>query len=202
MNPQTPSETSLPFFDASARRVRLPRPTSSPSRVHPQPGTAFLSQKSFKAHASRRTASHTRTPSWGSTSSSSSDSQTPRTPPTGLHKRYYQCFTPEFSRSPSPMTQMASQPTSIGMPARAPRSPPFTPPPVIQASLPSTPGNYSLRLEPVTSNEAAQAAVVFPDLTNPQRALLLVGPAIARYVRERGKAARMHPYRVVLRPSP
>lgn len=202
MSPQTSSETSLPFFDASARRVRLPQPTSSPTRVNPQPDTAFLSQKSFKAHTSRRTASHTRTPSWGSTSSSSSDSYSPRTIPTSLRKRYHQCFTPEFSRPPSPMTQMSSQTTNIGTPVRAPRSPPLTPTPVIKGSLPSTPGNYSLRLEPVTSNEAAQAAVVFPDAANPQRALLLVGPAIAHYVRERGKSARMHPYRVVFRPSP
>ncbi|KAH7344723.1 hypothetical protein B0J17DRAFT_763484 [Rhizoctonia solani] len=164
MSPQIPSETSLPFFDVSARRVRLPQPTSSPARVHSQPGTVFLSQKSFKAHASRRTASHTQL------------LRRARTSGTTTYKYRHA--------------------------SRGPRSPPLTPPPVIQASLPSTPGNYSLRLEPVTSNEAAQAAVVFPDLANPQRALLLVGPAIARYVRERGKSARMHPYRVVFRPSP
>ncbi|KAG8715515.1 hypothetical protein FRC11_003540 [Ceratobasidium sp. 423] len=107
-----------------------------------------------------------------------------------------------MSRSPSPMTQLSSQAMNIDVPVRGPRSPPMTPPPAIQASLPSAPAGYSLRLEPVTSNEAAQAAVVFPDAANPQRALLLVGPAIARYVRERGKSARMHPYRVVFRPSP
>ncbi|CCO27424.1 hypothetical protein BN14_01463 [Rhizoctonia solani AG-1 IB] len=96
---------------------------------------------------------------------------------------------------------MTSRLTDTSMQPRVPRSPPLTPP-AIHASLPSTPvGNYSLRLEPVTSNESAQAAVVFPDATNPKRALLLIGPAIARYVRERGKSARMHPYRVVFRPS-
>lgn len=198
MNPQT-TETSLPFFDASARRVKLPQPTSNRAHFHPQPDTAFLSQKSFKTRASRRTASHTRTPSWGSTSSSSSNDRSPRTTSVELPKRYHQCFTPDVSRSPSPITRMSSQPMNAG--TRVLRSPPLTPP-TTQGSLPSSPaGNYSLRLEPVTSNEAAQAAVVFPDASNPQRALLLVGPAIARYVRERGKSARMHPYRVVLRPS-
>ncbi|CAE6416216.1 unnamed protein product [Rhizoctonia solani] len=201
MNPPTSSETSLPFFDASARRVKLPQPTGHRAPLHPHPDTAFLSQKSFKTRTTRRTASHTRTPSWGSTASSSSDTPSPRTVSTGLPRRYSQCFTPETSRSPSPMTQMSSQAISIGVPARGPRSPPMTPPPTIQASLPSTPAGYSLRLEPVASNEAAQAAVVFPDAANPQRALLLIGPAIARYVRERGKSARMHPYRVVFRPS-
>ncbi|CAE6433601.1 hypothetical protein ACGC1H_001498 [Rhizoctonia solani] len=199
MNPQTTSETSLPFFDASARRVRLPQPTSN--HFQPQSDTAFLSQKSFKTRVSRRTASHTRTPSWGSTSSSSSENHSPR-PSTSSLGRYHQCFTPESSRSPSPMTHMSLQPMNVRTPARRPRSPPLTPPPAIQTSPASTPGNYCLRLEPVSANETAQAAVVFPDATNPQRALLLVGPAIARYVRERGKSARMHPYRVVFRPSP
>ncbi|KAJ1311167.1 hypothetical protein OPQ81_009668 [Rhizoctonia solani] len=208
MNPQTTSETSLPFFDTSARRIKLPQPTSN--RAHPQPHpqpqpqphSASLSQGSFKARTSRRTVSHTRTPSWGSSSSLSSGDYSPRTTSAGFPKRYNQCSTPEMSRSPSPITQLSSQPTNIGMPDRIPRSPPLTPPPAIQATLPSMPaGNYSLRLEPVTSNESAQAAVVFPDAANPQRALLLVGPAIARYIRERGKSARMHPYRIVFRPS-
>ncbi|CEL57982.1 hypothetical protein RSOLAG1IB_02727 [Rhizoctonia solani AG-1 IB] len=191
MNPRaTAFESSLPFFDASARRVRLPQPTSSSI----QPNTALAS----KARGNRRTASHIRTPSWGSATSSSSESQPAAA---GFPKRYHQCLTPEMSRSPSPTTQMTSRLTDTSMQPRVPRSPPLTPP-AIHASLPSTPvGNYSLRLEPVTSNESAQAAVVFPDATNPKRALLLIGPAIARYVRERGKSARMHPYRVVFRPS-
>ncbi|CAE6395220.1 unnamed protein product [Rhizoctonia solani] len=201
MNPLA-TQTSLPFFDPSARRVRLPQPTGNRAHFYPQPDTAFSNQKSFKTRASRRTASHIRTPSWGSTSSSSSQTRSLRTTPTNSLGRQHQCFTPESSRSPSPMAQMSSQPMNVGTPARCPRSPPLTPPPVIQASLGSTAGNYSLRLEPVAANEAAQAAVVFPDMANPQRALLLVGPAIARYIRERGKSARMHPYRVVFRPSP
>ncbi|CAE6419925.1 unnamed protein product [Rhizoctonia solani] len=192
----TVSETSLPFFDASARRVRLPHPTSNLNHLNTQLDTAFSNQKSLKA---RRTASHIRTPSWGSAASSSSDSH-PAT--TRFPKRFHQCFTPETSRSPSPMTQMTSQTTNTNVQPRVLRSPPLTPPSA-RSSFPSTPTrNYSLRLEPVTSNESAQAAVVFPDSTNPKRALLLIGPAIARYVRERGKSARMHPYRVVFRPSP
>ncbi|CAE6440927.1 unnamed protein product [Rhizoctonia solani] len=200
MNPQaTASETSLPFFDASARRVRLPQPTSDRNQLYTQRDTAFSNQRSSKTRTTRRPVSHIRTPSWGSTNSSSSDSQPVAT---GFPKRYYQCFTPEMSRSPSPMTQTTSQPTNVGIQPHNPRSPPLTPPPAIHTSFPFTPaGNYSLRLEPVTSNESAQAAVVFPDSTNPKRALLLVGPAIARYVRERGKSARMHPYRIVFRPS-
>lgn len=82
------------------------------------------------------------------------------------------------------------------------RSPPLTPP-AIQASIPPTApmSNYSLRLEPLSPGEKPQAVVVFPDETTPTRALLLVGPAIAKHVREGGDSARMHPYRVVLRPS-
>ncbi|KDN34185.1 hypothetical protein RSAG8_12721, partial [Rhizoctonia solani AG-8 WAC10335] len=115
-----PPEISLPFFDASARRVRLPQPTSNCAHFHPQPDGAFSSQKSFKP---RRTASHTRTPSWGSASSSSSESHSHRTTSTSLLRGYHQCFTPESSRSPSPMTQMSSQPMNIGTPIRRPRSP-------------------------------------------------------------------------------
>ncbi|KAF8761504.1 hypothetical protein RHS01_00885 [Rhizoctonia solani] len=193
----TVSETSLPFFDASARRVRLPHPTSNLNHLNTQlVRHCLLKPKILKSTA---TASHIRTPSWSSAASSSSDSH-PAT--TRFPKRFHQCFTPEASRSPSPMTQMTSQTTNTNVQPRVLRSPPLTPPSA-RSSFPSTPTrNYSLRLEPVTSNESAQAAVVFPDSTNPKRALLLIGPAIARYVRERGKSARMHPYRVVFRPSP
>lgn len=62
-------------------------------------------------------------------------------------------------------------------------------------------GQYRLRLEPLSHDETPHAVVVFPDAARPTRGLLLVGPAIARYIRERGKSARMHPYRVVFRPS-
>lgn len=62
--------------------------------------------------------------------------------------------------------------------------------------------HYRLRLEPLSPGEAPQAVVVFPDAAAPTRALLLLGPAIARHMRERGgKATRMHPYRIVFRPA-
>ncbi|KAF8609751.1 hypothetical protein BDV93DRAFT_153275 [Ceratobasidium sp. AG-I] len=207
MNSQTPIQiTSLPFFDASAKRVKLPQPTSTRRALYtpPTPENTFPQRRPLRTRTAQRAPSHFRTTSWDT--SSSSETELLPSPPLQAGRtstRYRQCLTPEMSRSPSPNGHSTPQPASINMPSLALRSPPLTPP-TIQATLPpSTPmSHYRLRLEPLSPGEAPQAVVVFPDAATPTRALLLLGPAIARHMRERGgKATRMHPYRIVFRPA-
>ncbi|QRW04858.1 hypothetical protein RhiLY_03857 [Ceratobasidium sp. AG-Ba] len=209
MNTQTPLESSpLPFFDPSARRVKLPHPTAtrSPQRARPNSDNT-LSGVHRPTRRSAQRPSHSRTASSDTSYSSASEADRPPrffTPSAQSSLAHYsQCYTPEMSRSPSPNAQPPMQTTPINIPTLALRSPPLTPPTIHAILPPSAPvSNYRLRLEPISTNEPPQAVVVFPDAAAPTRALLLLGPAIARHMRERGgKAVRMHPYRVVFRPS-
>ncbi|KAG9124071.1 hypothetical protein FRC07_012967 [Ceratobasidium sp. 392] len=202
MNSQTSIETSpLPFFDASAKRIKLPQPKTTHRTQRNRPST----DNTFRRPAQRP--SHSRTASSDTSYSSASETDLSSRffsqSTSSSFTRYTQCSTPEMSRSPSPNEQIPMDTTPINVPSLNLRSPPLTPPTIHAIPPPSTPiSSYRLRLEPLMTKEPPQAVVVFPDAAAPTRALLLLGPAIARHMRERGgKGVRMHPYRVVLRPT-
>ncbi|KAG8714418.1 hypothetical protein FRC08_011954 [Ceratobasidium sp. 394] len=208
MNTQTSIEpTSLPFFDPSAKRVKLPQPKNihRAQRSHPVTDNTLSSVHRPSRRPAQRP-SHSRTASSDTSYSSASEAEPSKLFSQSTNSsftRYTQCYTPEMSRSPSPNEQSPMQTDTISVPTLALRSPPLTPPTIHAILPPSAPiSNYRLRLEPIMTSEPPQAVVVFPDAAAPTRALLLLGPAIARHMRERGgKAMRMHPYRVVFRPS-
>ncbi|KAG8696237.1 hypothetical protein FRC09_008639 [Ceratobasidium sp. 395] len=208
MNTQTSIETSpLPFFDASAKRIKLPQPKTShraQRNRHNTDNTLSGLHRPFKRPTQRP--SHSRTTSSDTSYSSSSEADFSRffsQSTNSSSTRYTQCSTPEMSRSPSPNEQIPMDTSPFNIPSITLHSPPLTPPTIHAILPPSAPvSNYRLRLEPVMTKEPPQAVVVFPDAAAPTRALLLLGPAIARHMRERGsKPMRMHPYRVVFRPT-
>ncbi|KAG8745353.1 hypothetical protein FRC10_008212 [Ceratobasidium sp. 414] len=206
MNTQTSIQPAeLPFFDPSAKRVKLPQPKNIHRTQRGHPITDNTLSGVHRRAALRP--SHSRTPSSDTSYSSASEADLSfkllSQSANSSFTRYTQCYTPEMSRSPSPNEQVPMQTDPISVPTLALRSPPMTPPTIHAILPPSAPiSNYRLRLEPIMTSEPPQAVVVFPDAATPTRALLLLGPAIARHIRERGgKAMRMHPYRVVLRPS-